>query len=91
MLTLFDRRGVASVDQRGDGEAVATVGGGGPLVNAISGRGNVYFYDGTLLSRHVVTPEWRQVHQLFNQHRKTPNAVQPRIIRRGPGALRLNL
>ena len=70
VLTLFDRRGVASVEQHGDGEAVATVGGGGPLVNAISGRGNVYFYDGTLLSRRAVTPEWRQLHQLFNAHRK---------------------
>ena len=93
VFTLFERRGTASIDQRGDGEAVATVGGGGPLVNAISGRGNVYFYDGTLLSRRAVTPEWRQVHQLFNQHRKSANAVPPRIDRkgRGPGALRLNL
>ena len=91
VLTLFDRRGAASVEQRGEGEATATVGGGGPLVNAISGRGNVYFYDGSLLSRRNVTPEWRQVHALFNQHRKSANAIQPRINRRAPGALRLNL
>jgi len=84
VYTLFDRRGAASVDQRSEGEAVATVGGGGALVNAISGRGNVYFYDGTLLTRRAVTPEWRQVHALFNMHRKNPNAnnAMPRAGRR---------
>jgi hypothetical protein len=91
VLTLFDHRGAATVDQRGEGEATATVGGGGPLVNAISGRGNVYFYDGTLLSRRSLSPEWRQLHQLFNQHRKSGNAVQPRANRRAPGAQRLHL
>jgi hypothetical protein len=92
VFTLFEHRGAASIDQRSDGEAVATVGGGGPLVNAISGRGNVYFYDGTLLSRRAVTPEWRQVHQLFNQHRKSAAAAPVRVDRnrRAPGS-RLNL
>ncbi len=89
VYTMFDHRGAASVEQRGDGEAVATVGGGGALVNAISGRGNVYFYDGTLTSRRAVTPEWRQVHQLFNTHRKSANVPAPRVDRsRRPGALR---
>ena len=53
VYTLFDRRGGTTVDQRGDGEATATVGGGGPLVNAISGRGNVFLYDGTLQNRRA--------------------------------------
>ncbi|HYW55289.1 MAG TPA: hypothetical protein VE826_15050 [Dongiaceae bacterium] len=78
VYTLFDRRGTASVDQRGDGEAVATVGGGGALVNAISGRGNVYFYDGSLLSRRATTGEWRQLHQLFAAQRRPQNGQQPR-------------
>jgi hypothetical protein len=70
VYTMFDRRAGASVEQHGDGEAVATVGGGGPLVSAISARGNVYLYDGTLLSRRTTTAEWRTVHQLFNAHRR---------------------
>jgi hypothetical protein len=81
VYTLFDRRGAASVDQRGEGEAVATVGGGGPLVNAISGRGNVYFYDGTLLSRRASSPEWRAVHQLFHAHRKSTTVRAGRSVR----------
>jgi hypothetical protein len=91
VLSSFDRRGAASVEQHGDGEAVATVGGGGALVNAISGRGNVYFYDGSLLSRRPTTPEWRQLHQLFNAHRKVTAAERPQqrrageILRRPPG------
>lgn len=91
VLTLFDQRGTVNVVQHGEGEAVATVGSGGALVNAISGRGNVYFYDGTLLSRRPVTPEWRQLHLLFNTHRKNATVAAPRpdrAPRRGPGALR---
>jgi hypothetical protein len=90
VLTLFDQRGTVNVVQHGAGETVATVGSGGALVNAISGRGNVYFYDGTLLSRRPVTPEWRQLHLLFNTHRKNATVAAPRpdrAPRRGPGAL----
>jgi hypothetical protein len=74
VYTMFDRRGAATVEQHGDGEAVATVGGGGPLVNAISGRGNVYFYEGSLVNRRATSAEWRAVHQLFNTQRRAPNA-----------------
>jgi hypothetical protein len=70
VFTLFERR--TPVDQRSDGEAVATVGGGGPLVSAITGRGNVYLYDGSLTTRRNATPEWRAVHQLFAAHRNAP-------------------
>lgn len=80
VYTLFDRRGAASVEQHGDGDAVATVAGGGPLVNAISARGNIYLYDGTLLSRRNVNPEWKAVHQLFNAHRKPAAAPRPRRL-----------
>ncbi|MBV8581312.1 MAG: hypothetical protein JOZ86_11870 [Candidatus Eremiobacteraeota bacterium] len=71
VYTLFDRKGI-TIDQRADGDATASVGNGGPLVNAISGKGNVYFYDGTLMSRRGVAPEWRPVHQLFTNRRRTP-------------------
>lgn len=82
VYTMFDKRGGASVDQHGDGEAVATVGGGGPLVSAISGRGNVYFYDGSLVNRRVTSPEWRAVHQLFNQHRRADGTGPAGRVRR---------
>jgi hypothetical protein len=77
VYTLFDRRG-ATVDQRGDGEATATVGGGGPLVNAMSGRGNVFLYDGTLQSRRAAAgPQWRAVHELFAARRRARGAAVP--------------
>jgi len=78
VYTLFDKRGSASVDQHGDGEAVATVGGGGPLVNAISGRGNVYFYEGSLVNRRAASAEWKAVHQMFNTNRKAAGNAHPR-------------
>lgn len=46
------------VDAR-DGEANASVGGGGPVVNATTGSGNVYLYDGSLRSRAALPPEWQ--------------------------------
>jgi len=85
VYTMFDRRAGANVEQHGDGEAVATVGGGGALVSAISGRGNVYFYDGTLLGRRNLSGEWRAVHQLFSAHRRSVAA--PRPTPRRPGAV----
>lgn len=86
VYTMFDRRAGANVEQHGDGEAVATLGGGGPLVSAISARGNVYFYDGSLLSRRNVAGEWRTVHQLFNAHRRAATAPAAPKSRR-PGAV----
>lgn len=92
VYTMFDRRAGANVEQHGDGEAVATVGGGGPLVSAISARGNVYFYDGSLLSRRSVAGEWRTVHQIFNTHRRAASAPAPAKARRsgafGAGRMR---
>jgi hypothetical protein len=75
VYTLFDRRGGSTVDQRSDGEATATVGGGGPLVNAISGRGNVFLYEGTLQSRRAAGPQWKPVHEVFAARRR-PRGVQ---------------
>ncbi|MDQ6941753.1 MAG: hypothetical protein M3169_04460 [Candidatus Eremiobacteraeota bacterium] len=78
VYTQFDRRGASSVDQRSDGEATATVGGGGALVNAISGRGNVYLYEGTLQNRRAAGPHWKAVHDVFAARRRTRNASLPR-------------
>jgi hypothetical protein len=69
VYTQFDRRNASSVEQRSDGEATATVGGGGPLVNAISRRGNVFLYDGSLQNRRAAGPQWRAMHELFAARR----------------------
>jgi hypothetical protein len=47
VYALFDRRPGENVEQRGDNDATATFGTGGPLVNAVTQRGNVYLYDGS--------------------------------------------
>jgi hypothetical protein len=78
VYTLFDRRAGTTVEQRGDGEATATVGGGGPLVNAISTRGNVFLYEGTLQGRRAAGPQWRAVHDVFAGRRRGRNALSPR-------------
>jgi len=77
VYTSFDRRTNAAVDQRGEGDVSANI-GNGPLVNAISGRGNVYLYDGTLASRRVMAAEWKPVHQLFNGHKRPRVEAPPR-------------
>ena len=42
-----------------DGEASATIGGGGPVVTATSQTGNVYFYDGSLRTRQNLPAQWQ--------------------------------
>lgn len=56
---LWDRK--TALQTRGDNEASATVGTGGPVVNAVTGHGNVYLYDGSLASRRTIPSEWRGV------------------------------
>jgi hypothetical protein len=77
VYTAFDRRANAAVEQRGDGDVSANI-GNGPLVNAISGRGNVYLYDGTLASRRAMAAEWRPVHQFFHAHKRPRLEPPPR-------------
>ena len=76
VYTQFERGGTP-VAQPPDGSTTATYAGGGPLVNALSTKGNVYFYDGSLQSRRTVAPEWRAVHQLFNARRRAAPAAVP--------------
>ena len=69
VYTSFDGR--TTVQQAPDGTATANVGGGGgPLVNAISSRGNVYLYDGTLASRRDLPPDWRPVRNVYATRRR---------------------
>jgi len=74
VYSMWDRR--TPVDQLGDNEESATIAGGGPVVNAVTGRGNVYLYDGALATRQTLPPEWRPVRQAL--------VPQPRL--QAPGA-----
>jgi hypothetical protein len=69
VMAMWDRR--TPTDQRSDGEASATVGGGGPVVNAVTGRGNVFLYDGSLETRRALPKEWRTIQQTLRN--RLPN------------------
>ncbi len=47
VYALLERGANENVEQRGENDATATFGSGGPLVNAVSQHGNVYLYDGS--------------------------------------------
>jgi hypothetical protein len=81
VYSMWDRR--TPIDQRSDGDASATIDGGGPVVNAVTVNGNVYLYDGTLATRQTIPPEWRPVRQAMSvrqpqlrQQQQAPNAFQ---------------
>jgi hypothetical protein len=65
VYSMWDRR--TPLDQRGDNDVSATIGGGGPVVNAVTARGNVYLYDGALASRGLLPAEWRPIRQTIAQ------------------------
>jgi hypothetical protein len=77
VYTAFDNRSV-HVDQPSQSAASATVGSGGPLVNALSVHGSVFLYDGSLRGRRDLPPEWRPVHQQINRRppRQKPREAQ---------------
>ncbi len=79
VYTTFDNRAV-HVDQSSPGAAVANVGTGGPLVNALSTHGNVYLYDGSLRGRRDLPPEWRPVHQQINRRPPRQKTSRQRTI-----------
>jgi len=72
VLAMFDQR--PRFDQRAEGDATATIGAGGALVNAVTGHGNVFLYDGALANRRAVPPEWRQ---LFAALQRQATAASP--------------
>ncbi len=57
VYTMFDGR--AQVDAHDVRTSAAVGSGGGATVNATSGSGNVYLYDGSLWSRTRLAPEWQ--------------------------------
>jgi hypothetical protein len=76
VYSMWEKR--TPIDQRSDGEASATVAGGGPVVNAVTAHGNVYLYDGALATRQTIPPEWRPIQEAMKQQRQLqiPNAFQ---------------
>jgi hypothetical protein len=79
VYSMWDKR--TPIDQRSGGEASATVAGGGPVVNAVTARGNVYLYDGAFATRHTIPPEWQLVRealqmQLPGRQREAPGAFE---------------
>ena len=46
-------------------DAQAIVNGGGPVVTAVSQRGDVYLYDGSFTSRPALQREWKPVGRIF--------------------------
>lgn len=80
VYTLFDRRD-AVVSESGN-SATATVGGGGTVVSALSSRGNVLLYDGSLRSRKNVPEQFRTLHQALTRPRNAPVQQRPGAVRR---------
>ena len=75
VYSMWERR--TPIAQRTEGEANATVAGGGPVVNAVTGRGNVYLYDGALDTRHTIPPEWQPIREALQRRRpRAPDAFQ---------------
>ncbi|MBV9647888.1 MAG: DUF4097 family beta strand repeat protein, partial [Candidatus Eremiobacteraeota bacterium] len=68
-----------------DGEQQAALGGGGPLVNAASGTGNVYLYSGTL-SAHRTGPEWQPLREVMQRGGRAVLEAAPAPRRNTPRA-----
>jgi len=69
--------------REGNGEANATVGGGGPLVNVSTRQGRVYLYDGSLANKRALPPHWEQIRQgLQNARQREERRITPGYQRR---------
>lgn len=85
VLGLWDRR--PQYEQRSENDATATVAGGGPLVTAVSGRGNVFLYDGSLAARRELPPAWRALRTGFVNNRSEHAAPEAPLTPLGPRRL----
>lgn len=75
VLGIWEHRTV--MEQRAENDALATVGGGGSLVNAVTVQGNVLLYDGSLATKRGLPPEWLRI---ANVLRSPPRAVAPQEV-----------
>ncbi len=71
--------GGTHVDARDD-TANVNVGGGGPVVTATSGSGNVYLYDGSLRGRSSLPPPWHAATQTLDRPQQRAREAQPTAI-----------
>jgi hypothetical protein len=53
------------IDARGDNEASATVGNGGPVVNVVTAHGNIFLYDGSLENKRL-PPGWKRIDTILH-------------------------
>ncbi len=58
-------------DRRTENDATATVGSNGPLVSAVTTRGDVLFFEGAIGAKKTIATQWEQVLATF-QVRPTP-------------------
>ena len=64
-----------------NGEATATVGGGGPLVNVVTQQGRVYLYDGSLATKGPLPQHWSPIRGAVQQVERS-RALRPPPLRR---------
>ena len=78
----FDRP--ATVNDR-NGEATASIGGGGPVVNVVTQQGRVYLYDGAMSEKRALPPPWEPVRApLQRVEQELRAAVPTNAARRWP-------
>jgi len=75
-----DFSGAARVDAH-ENAASANVGGGGPVVTATSGSGNVYLYDGSLRAHPSLAPSWQAVGRTLDRPERRIRSTQPALDR----------
>lgn len=73
----FDRSGTF-VD-RGNGEANASVGGGGPLVNVITQQGKVFLYNGSVAAKGALPPHWGPVRNAIDSIERRRRNASPQM------------
>jgi hypothetical protein len=60
------------------GEANARIAGGGPLVNVVTRRGQVYLYNGSILNKRALPPHWSQIRAPLQRFREREQHIRQR-------------
>jgi len=66
------------------GEANASIGGGGPLVNVVTQQGKVYLYDGSILNKRALPPHWNAVRAPLERLQQRQQQLQEQQFRGYP-------
>ncbi|MFN2461524.1 MAG: hypothetical protein ABR591_12700 [Candidatus Velthaea sp.] len=85
---IFQMVGARAVTPGNSGDVNAVVGGGGPVVSALTNTGNVYAYDGSIADRRSLEAPWRQVAGTLLGKRRAvqPHGTKVQILRDVPRA-----